>query len=95
MKPKTKEDIPKLFDELFIFKCLGCEYYLSGRHTDNNGNYRSCEKDCTRTVFGAEQVNAEIKNITDKITEHYKEIAKLSLQKSKVEQLLRLLKDNN
>jgi hypothetical protein len=60
MKPLNQSD-------LGIFKCLGCEHYLSG----DNFN---CETFCPRIENGVTQVNCRVKYLKQEISTLEKEI---------------------
>ena len=88
---KMKRD---LFREFGVFKCLGCEYYLSGRYTDSDGNYRSCKTHCPRTEDGIEQILCRIQNIKGSIQTKEREIKELVKKKDKLTEMINNTQDS-
>ncbi len=70
-----------MFKEYGVFKCLGCNHYLSG-------DYFDCKKDCPRTENGTEQIQCRIQHIDFELQELERKKTYLCKQKNELTKIL-------
>jgi hypothetical protein len=77
-----------MYEEYGLFKCLGCEHYLSGDHFD-------CRHICPRTEqIGIVQMQAKIQFINEDIEELELQKAELLKLRNKISEMINKAQDN-